>query len=258
MQICGLYLHPIKSCGPIAVASAEVDARGFAEDRRWMLVDEQDTFVTLRSEPRLALLRPALVRDRIALRFGTQELEMPRAIAEGPRRVVRVWQDQVEALEDEAASAWVSAQLGRPLRMVYMPDDVVRAAGSSAPAHRVGFADAYPLLLLSRPSVAELSRRIGEPVDERRFRPNVVIDGAAPHAEDALTTFTLGALRCRNVKPCERCVATTVDPVSGDKGREPLRTLATYRRVDGKVLFGVNIVVEGTGTISIGDALREA
>jgi uncharacterized protein YcbX len=256
MQLSGLSIYPIKSCGGIDLSRAKVERRGLERDRRFMLVDEQGVFVTQRQEGVLA-------RTRLVLRGDTLEVSAPgRAplslLAEpraGQRMRVRVWDDHTEGLVQPEASSWFSELVGRPLFLVYMPPDVQRAVDPryAQPTDVVGFADGFPLLLISEASLEELERRLGRAVEMRRFRPNLVVKGALPHAEDEWPRFRVGSIGFRAVKPCARCMITTRDPDSGERGLEPLATLAGYRSQDGKVLFGMNVIPDGEGELRIGD-----
>ena len=117
----------------------------------------------------------------------------------------------------------------------------------------MSFADAFPFLLLSQESLAALNERLARPVPMNRFRPNLVVAGGAPHVEDTLRRFRIGDLELEVVKPCDRCVLTTTDQSTAERGPEPLRTLAAYRKVGSKVLFGQNVVHYTTGRLTVGE-----
>lgn len=247
MRLAAITRYPIKSCRGIDLERARVGRRGIEDDRRWMIVDRAGRFVSQREDARLARIDVALEGGRITLAApGTAPIEMPARLASGERVPVRVWSSDVEALVHPGASAWLSAHLGQDLRVVYMPDDVRRAVD---PAYAqegdiVSFADGYPLLLATRESLADLEARAGTTFEMRRFRPSVVVEGAAPWAEDGWSRLRIGAITFRAPKPCDRCVITTIDPATGVAGREPLRTLSTFRRSGEKVLFAVNLIPE--------------
>ncbi len=163
------------------------------------------------------------------------------------------------AIEPSAkASRLFSDHLGREVRLVYMPDDTQRPVKPERgrPGDLVSFADAYPLLMISEESLAGLNARLADPLPMERFRPNVVIAGGEPHAEDDLGPFRIGDVTFRNVEPCDRCSVTTVDPATGERGKEPLKTLAEYRKRDGQVWFGTNLIHDGRGKLSVGDAIE--
>jgi uncharacterized protein len=254
--LTGLYVYPLKSARGIALERATLDERGIEHDRRWMVVDEQGVFVSQRTHPRLALVATAL--DGAVLRLaapGLPELavEPPVGSATVP---VRVWKDDVSAsLAPRAACEWVSELLGARCRLVYLPDAARRrVAAPYEPARLVSFADAFPFLLVSEASLAELDRRLERPVPMDRFRPNLVVSGCAPHAEDCWRRIRIGDVPFTVAKPCSRCVVVTTDQSTGERHREPLATLATYRRSGDKVMFGQNLIHEhmGSGLVLLG------
>jgi uncharacterized protein len=258
IRVQSLHVYPVKSCAGIDVSSAPVERRGLAGDRRWMIVDENGRFVTQREEPRLCLVRTTLSGERLRLAFEGEALELPRALGDGPRVPVVVWRSAVEAIEHVEARAWISRVAGVSARLVYMPDDVERPVSPAyaAPGDVVSFADGFPLLLASTGSLADLERRAGETLGMARFRPNVVVTSDAPFAEDGWRRLAIGTATFRAPKGCDRCVVTTIDPATGARGKEPLRTLATFRKWDEAVWFAVNLVPDTLGTVAIGDEVR--
>lgn len=253
MQIASLHIHPIKSCRGLRVDRATLDERGLVDDRRWMVVDEHGDFVTQRQEPRLNLVAVGRAEDGWTVEAGSRVTIRPTDAEQ--RATVRVWGDPVSARVHGDGSALLSEHLGRPVRLVFFGAEAERHAGSSAPSAKVAFADAYPLLLIGQASLDALNERLEAPVPMSRFRPNVVVTGSEPHAEDDWTRLRLGAIEARMVKRCDRCSMVTVDD-AGVRHQEPLKTLATYRRDDSKVLFGVNVVHEATGTLQVGDPVE--
>lgn len=259
MKVTGLFLHPIKSCRGIRVDEARVTDRGLEHDRRFMVVDADGTFVTQRTELALARVETKLSAEHVeASVSGFGSVRVPLRDAEGPYRDVVVWRSEVRARAHEAGSAFFTELLGKPSALVHMPDDVVRGVNPKygRETDRTSFSDGYPFLLLSQASLDDLTARVGAPMVVERFRTNLLIDGDAPFVEDRMGTFTLGDVRFHGVKPCERCVITTIDPNTLDKGKEPLRTLAKYRRnAEGGVLFGMNLVHDGVGSVRVGDVV---
>ena len=257
MQLSRIFVYPIKAAGGIELTSAEIDDFGFRFDRRWMIVRPDGEFITQRDHSGLALLRTALHGDGVLLSADAMEDLYVPADPDGPALSVEVWNDRPDAADagDEAA-AWLSAFLRDPVRLVFMPERSFRRIDPaySPEARRVSFTDGYPFLLVSEESVTELNRRSGLELSVRRFRPNLVVRGAAyPHAEDDWRRVRIGDLTFSLVKPCARCVVTTVDPDTGIAGDEPLRTLATYRRRNGKVYFAQNAIHDGPGGLRVGD-----
>ena len=255
-----LRIYPVKGARGSDVDEMRFDAMGPRFDRRWMVVGPDGVFISQRGRPELATVRAAVGGRELVLDApGAGAVAVP--LAPGGGRVgVRVWDSELEVRAVSAdADAWLTAILGAPHRLVHIgEDDVRRTDPAYAEGHRVGFADGYPALLVSRGSVAELGARAGRPIPVERFRPNIVVSGASPHDEDRWRRFTIGSLSFSGVKLCARCKVTTIDQESGERDRdgEPLRTLARYRHLKDKVYFGVNVVHNGTGRIRAGDPVR--
>jgi uncharacterized protein YcbX len=261
--VTALYVYPVKGCAGLAVDRAVVVERGFDRDRRWMIVDADGMFVTQRSRPELALVRTALDGGEIVLDApGLSTLRLPARHDSGARRDVQVWSHIGAAAVHPEGSAWVSRYLVAPHALVYMPDDHRRPVNPerARPGDVVSFADGYPILLVSEASLADLNGRLAAPMAMTRFRPNIVVAGCAPFAEDGWARLRIGEIGFRGVKPCDRCVVTTIDPTTGKGGVEPLRTLASFRRVygDSKVYFGMNLIHDGGGALTVGDAVTVA
>ncbi len=253
----GLWIYPVKSCRGVAVSRLELGDRGPVHDREWMVVDPAGRMVTQREHPGLARVGVRLEADRLVLGApGRDPLELPLDRLEGPRREVSVWRDRCRAVsQGPAAAAWFSELLGTECELVRMAPEEVRPVDPryARPGDRVGFADGFPLLLVSEASLADLNRRLDRPVPMARFRPNLVVTGCAPHAEDGWRHLQIAGIGLRVAKPCARCVVVTTHQETGKRSPEPLRTLATYRREGRKVLFGVNLVHEGRGFLAVGD-----
>lgn len=256
MLITDIWVYPLKGAAGIRVPRWQLDSFGLVHDRRWMVVDGDGVFISQRSDPLLGQVRPSVDGAQLTLQSEIAgELKLSLDGEGGADTRVRVWADDVDAVDcGDAAAAFMTRHLGGPSRIVYMPDTTLRPVpGSYAPARgRVSFADAFPLLLIGDGSLDELNRRLDVPVDMVRFRPNLVVGGAAPHEEDAWRGIRIGAVECDVVRPCARCVVPTIDPATGVAGREPTRTLARYRRWEGKVWFGQNAVHRGPGTLEEG------
>ena len=262
IRVESLHTYPVKSCRGISLDEADVVATGLRWDRRWMVVDADGGFLSQRSHPVLASVGTRIERDRLVLgAAGQPDLEIALEEPETDDRSVTVWKDTCRATgEGPVAAAWFEELLGVPCELVRQPESAVRAVDPkhSQPGDRVAFADGYPFLLLSRASVEELNRRLEEPVPADRFRANIVVDGCAAHAEDDWRTVTIGDVVFEVAKPCSRCVVVTTDQLNGRRSPEPLRTLATYRRVGGEILFGQNLVHRSIGRIRVGDRVRPA
>ncbi len=259
-RLAGVFVYPLKGARAVPLAHARLDALGFRHDRRWLVVDDAAEFVSQRTAPRLALVRPALAGDAVVLEApGSPALELPVAPPGPGQELVRIFQDTVAATPaGDAADAWISAFLGRPARIVGLAADAVRPVDpryARRPTDRVAFVDAYPCLLISQASLDLLNQRLAVPVPIDRFRPNLVVEGTAPHAEDGWRRIRVGELVFHVVKPCARCTVPTVDQRTGQTGQEPLRTLASYRKVGSKVLFGQNLIHEAPGSVAVGQTV---
>jgi uncharacterized protein len=259
LRLTSISVYPIKSAAGIAPGAWDLDDFGLRHDRRWMVVDPAGRLVTQRTHPRLALVRPTVLETSLRVEApGVAPLELPLAPSGSVIVEATVWDDRCDALWLGAGPAqWISTVLRSPCGLVYMPGSTVRPADPAyAPAGtRVSFADAFPFLLISEESLADLNGRLPRPLPMNRFRPNLVIAGGQPYIEDVLDRFEIDGLAFRTVKPCDRCMVTTTDQETTERGVEPLRTLATYRKVDGKVMFGQNVVHLGTGRLGVGAPL---
>ena len=265
MQISALYTYPVKSCGRLSHAEIELDARGPVWDRRWMVVDSEGKFLTQRELPPMALIQPAFQGAELSVNApGMPEMCIPLE----PDRLVacqiQVWNDFCKAWDEgNHIATWVSDYLKVNARLVRIADDFVRPLDMRYARRpgQTGFADGFPLLIASEESLAELNRHLigrgKEAVPMHRFRPNIVIAGGEPFAEDTWSTVQMGEVLIDVVKSCARCVMTTVDPATGTilDVAEPLATLNTFRKQNGKVMFAQNAVHQSSGVLHVGDAV---
>jgi uncharacterized protein YcbX len=257
LHVAALFVYPVKSAAGIALEIAEAGPAGLRHDRRWMVVEADGTFVTQREVPELA--RVAVAVEGSALRLDTPgaatlRVEEPRA---APLRRVEVWGDICEAADaGPEAAGWLSSLVGRPLGLVHLPDAALRTVDERyATGHRVGFADAYPYLVLGEASIASVAAQ-GGAAEVRRFRPNLVIAGAEAFAEDGWRVIEAGDVRFELVKPCARCAVVDVDPARGVRAPGTLAALSRFRKLEHKVLFGQNAIASRTGTVRVGDEVR--
>jgi len=278
LRLTALNIYPVKSCRGVAVTSAEVDARGFVGDRRFLVVDAAGRFLTQRAHPRMALIETGLGDGALTLSasgVGSVSVAVGQAlrptVGDKPRPTVTVtiWKDTVTANDcGGEPAAWLSEFLGLPCRLVragaaYARPIPARKLPSTLhlepyTAHEVSFADGFPFLAISEESLADLNRRLDAPLPMNRFRPNLVVAGGAPYAEDAWGRFRIGSVVFHGATRCGRCVVTTTDQLTAARGQEPLRTLATYRRdAAGDVMFGRNLIHETkTGRLAVGDEIQ--
>lgn len=260
IKVSALYYYPIKSCTGWSLESAELNNRGIIHDREFLVVDASNRFVTQREAARMSLIRP-YVND-VSLRVeapSMNPLAVPMA-KEGRTLDVIVWGDKCAGVDQgEEIAKWFSEFLEGSFRLVRMPAHFVRKVSpkyAKRPEDQVGFADAYPCLLISEESLADLNSRLREPLPMNRFRPNIVISGGVPYIEDSLKSVRIGAVVFGVVKPCARCVITTIDQSTGVQGKEPLATLAKYRKTKKGVMFGQNIIHDKSGIIKVGDVVE--
>jgi uncharacterized protein YcbX len=283
MHLSGLFLYPVKSFRGCAVTAADVDALGLVGDRRFLVVDENGAHLTQRPLPRMALISTELTSTALRLRAdGVGEISVPlRALAPATLRTVSIWRSHGLLAEDcgRDVSAWLSAFLGVTCHLVRIGEKFRRpvldrpafaATAATAPvddgrlvsADLFNFADGYPFLVVSEASLAHLNDRLvalgEEPVPMDRFRPTLVVSGCPAFAEDTWSRLRIGAITFRSGGPCARCIVTTTDQFSGERGHEPLRTLATYRRDPAdpsRINFALNLTHETkSGTLRVGDA----
>jgi uncharacterized protein YcbX len=255
MRVVSLHRYPVKGCHREDLDTAEVEPWGLRGDRRWLIVDATTgKGLTQREEPRLTRIHPTLVPGGLVLRSpGSKDLDV--AEPDGAARTVHVYRHELKAVPAPTAGAWLTALLGREVWLAHLGDPAQRAVDPEygEPGDRVSFADGYPLLLTTLASLDALNAALDAPVPMTRFRPNVVLDGDVPWAEDGWARLRIGDVPFRGPKPCSRCVVTTTDQETGERGREPLRTLGRIRKHPLGLLFGLNLIPDATGVISVGD-----
>ncbi|HLY32824.1 MAG TPA: MOSC N-terminal beta barrel domain-containing protein [Ktedonobacterales bacterium] len=261
LAVASLNIYPIKSCAGIALDVAEIGPRGFQYDRAVMLTTPQGRFLTQREQPRMALIRPAIQGDGTLAVVAPGMSELTLSIADtGAHCQVVIWKSNCVAIDQgEEVADWFSTYLGIPCRLVAMAREHMRKVNPDyavAEHDQVSFADGYPFMLLSLASLDDLNTRLQQPLPMNRFRPNIVVSGSAPYEEDTWRTIRIGQTVFHVVKPCARCPIPTTDQDTTIRGKEPLRTLATYRHAPQGVVFGQNLIHEQTGTIRVGDVIE--
>lgn len=287
MRLSELNIYPVKSLKGIPLKESQVEKRGLRFDRRWMLTDRDGMFFTQRETPKMAMVSIEVNGNGVVASVpGVEPISIPSEPDSGERMRVTVWQSVVDGISYRGAvSEWFSDVLERNCRLVVMPESSERHVAKEFDAGDdiVSFADGYPLLLIGEGSLAELNERLhdrykdeefGEklPLPMNRFRPNVVVEGSDPFAEDRWARVRIGEARFRVVKPCGRCVMTTVDQTRGEfDGKEPLKTMAEFRSAKiafpktfesfghgpNAVLFGENLIPENPGAvIRVGDEVE--
>lgn len=259
VTLSALHIYPVKSLAGIAVAEAQVTGRGLRYDRRFMVVDPGGDFFTQRDIPKMATVWTEIVAGKLRLAApDVGEVEVDAEPAGGEPLTVKVWNSTCSAVAPSPeADRWLSAYLGAPCRLVYMPESSRRPVNPQYGGdNAVSFADGYPFLVTNEASLADLNARLARPVPMNRFRPNLVLAGAGAFAEDGWGEFRVGSAGFRMAKPCGRCQVTTTDQATGEvMGPEPLSVLTAYR--DSKEFgarFGMNAVALSAGaTLRVGD-----
>ncbi|MFE2012330.1 MOSC domain-containing protein [Streptomyces sp. NPDC059491] len=263
-----VHVHPVKAMRALAPMEAEVQPWGLAGDRRWAVVDAGGKVVTQRRHPRMALATAELLPDGAVTLSAPGHPPLTVEVPHPSTTVtVEIFDKFVEAVPaGETAAAWLSAYLGSEATLVHMDAPEHRRPVDpeyALPGETVSFADGYPLLVAATSSLDALNSLIAQgdhadegPLPMNRFRPNLVVEGTAPWAEDGWTRLAVGEVTFRVARPCGRCVVTTTNQLTAERGKEPLRSLARHRRQDGRVIFGQNLVPEHTGTVRVGDAVK--
>jgi uncharacterized protein len=257
IELSALTYFPIKACRGFDVAASNVERMGLEHDRRMMVVTLEGNFLTQREHPRLALVTPTLKGDSITLsapdfdsiHFNTQK--------NGTAWPVNIWKSQgVHAIDQgEETAEWFSDWLGIPVRLVHFADGFQRRLNAEYAIHpddHTAFADGYPILIISEESLQDLNSKLGAPLPMNRFRPNIVVKGSDPFAEDTWKRIRIGEIEIALVKPCARCVVTTIDKETLAKSKEPLKTLESYRRHPLGAIFGMNAIPLNTGRLETG------
>lgn len=260
ITVSELAIYPVKSFAQIPLKKAYIDSFGLNHDRRWMVVDKHGKFVTQRQQPRMCLIKPELIQPELieqgisitAPGMDALTITAPAAVK---TREVTVWNDQCSAFDcGDAVAQWLSHFLSIECRLVFFPADEIRQVDLqfAQEGDRTAFSDGFPILLISQASLDDLNSRMESPLPMERFRPNLVVSGCEPFAEDNWRRIKIGELTMRIVKPCSRCVIPSIDINSGEKGVEPTKTLLSYRKRDNKIYFGQNVIAEGEGEVKLG------
>ncbi len=262
ITLTGVRIYPVKSLAGIRLEQANVQPQGLQDDRLFMLVDENGLLITQRKYPQLALLKTQMIDQGI--RIDTSNFS-PLIIAEkdflNETALVKIWQDEcVGIVASEQVNQWFSQYLDSSVRLIKYNQKAPRAIDPnySSPNDIVSFADGFPLLVISDASLQDLNSKLETPVTMTNFRPNIIVDGCEAFAEDDWKQIRIGEVVFDAVKRCSRCVFTTVNPETGVKSNngQPLKTLSQYRKADGGVLFGMNLIPRSKGIIRVNDKLE--
>ncbi len=257
-----LFIHPVKSMRGIQLSIAQVFASGLAFDREFMLTDPDGIFITARQYPEMVLFTPALIPEGLYL-----------AAPDGSSATIRfadfadvaapteVWGNNFTSLIAPAAiNEWLSGFFPRAVQLRWVGPEMTRRVKRFQQVP-LSFADGFPYLLINEASLHDLRQRCPAGIKLEQFRPNLVVTGAQPWAEDSWSRIKIGDIEFDVPKPCSRCVFTTVSPERGRKhpGGEPLSTLQKFRTAadgSGDVDFGLNLIARNSGILRVGDELE--
>jgi len=257
-KLLTIVVYPIKSLGGIEVKEAYACKAGLRHDRRWMLIDENNQFVSQRSNARLALFSLAQNGESFQVSYGGESIPFHIYEEVGKPFETIIWDDKAWSIEvNTVISRWFSEKLNKSVRLVRMVHEEARIHHSSILDTEipVSLADAYPYLIAGTESLQLLNEKLTNQVPMNRFRPNLVISTRQAHEEDSWGTYTIGTAKFRSLKPCGRCQVITIDQETGQAHPEPLKVLNSYRRQNNSVMFGAHVVCTQEGDVSIGDSV---
>ena len=266
MHISEINIYPIKSLAGISLESSKIERRGLEFDRRWLLVDEKNKFLTQREFPKMATIKPEISSDGLRVSCSGNDLSIPFEPQTNATETVQIWSNRCKAkIYEQTVNEWFSDVLQASCKLVVMPEETQRKVNyfyRVKEDDHVSFADAHPFLLIGENSLVDLNSRLTEDLPMNRFRPNFVVADSEGFAEDSWKKIKIGETVFHIVKPCARCVMTTIEQTTGEKdGKEPLKTLAGFRipkrSVKKKILFGQNLIAETAGGIlRVGDKIE--
>jgi len=261
MKIKSIYSYPVKSLSGNKLESAMVENRGLVNDRRFMFINNDKQFITARTHHSLGGISVQHNKNELIFSNRFNRTQIKQTVGLSPEKITAtIWRSKstCHLIENNVIDRWISEFVGESIRLVYMADDDIRNVNRKygKTGEIVSFADGYPILITNTKSLEDLNNKLEQPIPMTRFRPNLVIDGNLPWEEDNWKKVKIGDVIIRMVKPCARCVVTTIDPETGEMGNEPLHTLSKFRKENNKVLFGINAVAEQFGVIHAGDVVE--
>jgi len=257
ITLSSLIYYPIKACRGFEVESTQVERMGLAHDRRMMVITDEGEFLTQREIPKLALVTPQLEAGALTLSAPGMDVLSHVVQTTGEIRLVDIWKSSgVHAIDQgDVVADWFSEWLDTTVRLVHIADGYKRLVNEKYAVHaddHTGFADGYPILLISEESLNDLNSRLESPIPMNRFRPNIVVKGCEPYAEDTWNKIRIGDVELAVVKPCARCEVTTIDKETLEQSKEPLKTLGKYRKHELGAIFGQNVIPLNGGRLKVG------
>ncbi len=257
--IKAIYRYPVKSLGGESLESASILPYGIEFDRNWMIVDDNNEFVTQREKPELTGFSAFIREGQLSIRDNSDGdiISIPVGLIGDKEVPTSVWgSDVIAQSTDTVMDNWLSSKIGAKLRLVTVGQSFSRKKEFNSKDIPVRFADGYPLLILGQASVDALNQKLDLPVGPDRFRANILLEDCGPHTEDIAKSFYNQNISFQMVKQCRRCVMVNTNQTTGEVLKEPLKTLSNYRTIGNGVMFGVNVFAEAPGVINRGDTLE--
>lgn len=261
ISVTSLFIYPVKSLGGFAVDEVEIVERGFKHDRRWMLVDKENRFLTQRELPLMALFKSSIINDHLNIHYLNEKggaLQVSLAPPVTKMETVQLWSHHCKAQAvSDRVDQWFSDLLHISCRLVYMPDNSRRRVDTRYANNNeiTAFTDDFPILMIGESSLADLNSRLEYSVPMNRFRPNIVFTGGEPFEEDHFESFSIGNVQMQGAKRCSRCMITTIDQKTAIAGKEPLKTLAGFRQKNNNIYMGEYLLHQNEGIIKFGDEI---
>jgi uncharacterized protein len=255
-QIC---IYPIKSLGGISLEKSLVTSRGLQHDRRWIVVDANGKMLTQRQFPTMTLMKTSVLENGIGIEYQDKKIEIPFLPETTETKKVQIWDDLVTVIRvNQTVGKWLSKILETDCDLYFQPDEEQRLIDKkyAFENEHTSLADGFPILIAGEASLQDLNNRLETPVEMLRFRPNLVFAGGEPYEEDIWQSFSINEVNLYGAKPCARCPMPTIDLQTAEFGKEPIKTLATYRKQNNKVYFGQNVLIKNIGKINIGDKIE--
>jgi len=260
--VSDIIIYPIKSLPGIHLTQTQVERRGLALDRRWVLTDNSFLFISQRKYPQLALLGIEMTENYLYIfqkDNPKSSIKIPFQAETADFQEITIWDDQVTGVRvNDKVDQWFSDFLGFQCHLFYQPDNSIRPIDpkySITGQEHTSFSDGYPILIIGEESLTKLNQKLSQPITMNRFRPNIIFSGGIAHDEDNWKLFSINSTKMAAVKLCARCNMININPINAESGKEPLQTLSHYRKTNNKVLFGNNVVVLENGLIRLGDEI---
>lgn len=251
-----IVVYPIKGLKGISCLSANALKEGFENDRRYMLIDQDNRFLSQRTCKEMVSFETELLDDRIVVNYQSDKINFLKEEFSNVKMLATIWDDEVEVNEvSENISNWFSNKLNRPVKLVCLnpTEKRIKNYSNREGSTEVSFADGYPYLIVGTASLDLLNEKLKQPIDMSRFRANIIIETKLPHEEDHWRKIKIGNAELEIIKPCTRCQVINIDQQKGTIFKEPLRTLSKYRNKNNKICFGANASCLTTGSITVGD-----